>query len=111
MISDYFENEFLTEEVLSRELSGDKIERLLFQAGFDSEYTIGPEDLPAVEIKADELTILLSEPFAGNGTWFISPGTVSIEKIVDGRYTSSIFPTVSSEEELVEAIEDFAETA
>lgn len=105
------ENEFLTEEVLADELSGDKIERLLFQAGFDSDYIIGPEDLPAIEIKADEITILLSEPFAGNGTWFISPGTVAVEKIVDGRYTSSIFPVVTTEEELVEAIEDFAESA
>lgn len=100
----------IEQEIITNDLSGDKIERLLFQAGFDSEYTIGPEGLPVVEVRGDDITILVSEPWAAGGTWFISPGTVSVEKVIDDRYVASSFPTVETEDDLVAAIEDFAES-
>lgn len=98
-------------EVETTDLSGEAIERLLFEAGFDTELVTGSEGLPALRIKGDEVEFQLSEPWAANGNWYIDPATVVVDIVKEGQMVNTVFPVVTSEKTLVEAIEDLAENA
>lgn len=97
-------------DVDTTDLSGEKIERLLFEAGFDTELTTGTEGLPVLRVKGDGVEFALSEPWATDGNWYIDPATVVLDVVVDGQMQNTVFPTVTTEESLVAAIEDLSET-
>lgn len=96
-------------EVETTDLSGEHIERLLFEAGYDTELITGTEGLPALRIKGDGIEFQLSEPWADSGNWYIDPATVVVDIVKEGQMVNTVFPSITSEETLVAAIEELAE--
>lgn len=97
-------------DVDTTDLSGEKIERLLFEAGFDTELTTGVEGLPVLLIKGDSVEFAISEPWASDGNWYIDPATIVLDVMVDGQVENTVFPSVDTEEALVEAVENLSES-
>lgn len=99
-------------EIITTDLSGDKIERLLYKAGFDTQTKIGADDIHGLEITGDGVIIFLSEIWAEAGSWYIDPKTAVLDTFVgDAIVVTTYAENVTTEEELVEAIEAAAEQA
>lgn len=98
------------QEVVTSDLNGEKIERLLYNAGFDSVHKLGSEGVTILEVQAEGVIILVSETWEADGVWYIDPKSVVLDKVIGDYGIDTIFPAVSTEEELVAAIEEFAGT-
>lgn len=86
------------------ELSGEKIERLLWKAGFEFEHDEGAVEGTPIKVTAADTVILISEVWFTDGEWFADTDTVVLEKLVDGEKVGEDLDYVNSEEELVEHI-------
>lgn len=94
------------QEIVTSDLKGDKIERLLYKAGLDSEHKLGDEGITVLEIRGDSLTIVMSETWEADGQWFIDPSAIVLDVFEGDRFFRSYFPEdLETEEELVEFIE------
>lgn len=91
------------------DLDGAKIERLLFEAGYDSEQKEGYEGIPVLEVKGDYATIIMSEPWSKAGDWYIDPKAITLDKFVGDAAIVSEFHSVKDEAELVRIIETLAD--
>lgn len=91
-------------EVVTDDLNGEKIERLLYREGLDTKYTVGSEGLAVLEVYGENETVVLSEPWEADGVWYIDPQTVVLDKLVDNTAVGTSFPSVSTEEDVVAAI-------
>lgn len=97
-------------EIVTTDLRGDTIERLLYKAGLDTEHKIGDEGVSVLEIRGDSLTIVMSETWEADGQWFIDPNSVVLDIFQGDRFFRTDFPDkIMHEEELVEVIEDLFE--
>lgn len=96
-------------EIVTNDLRGEKIERLLYKAGFDSEHKLGDEGVTVLEVQGDGVLIVVSETWEADGEWYLDPSTVVLDKFVDHERVDTTYPSVYTEEELVEAIENFSE--
>jgi hypothetical protein len=85
-------------------LSGEKIEGLLWEAGFEVEHDEGKEEGTPIKITAADTVILISEAWFEDGEWFADTDTLVLEKVVDGEKVDEDLDIVSNEEELVEHI-------
>lgn len=97
-------------EVITSDLKGDQIERLLYQAGFDTEHKTGDEGVTVLEIQGDTLTVVMSETWEADGQWFIDPLAIVLDVFEGDRFFRTYFPDgIDGEEELVEYIEGIVE--
>lgn len=87
-------------------LDGEKVEALLWDAGYDFEHKIGIEGFTSLEVYMGDTTIVVSETWLEEGDWFVDSNTLILEKIYEGVYTDSDFDIIESEEELVQHIVD-----
>jgi hypothetical protein len=86
------------------ELSGDKIESLLWEAGCEVYHDGGLEEVTPIKVVIDETVVIISEAWFEEGEWFVDTDTLVLEKIVDGEKVDEDLEVFSSEEELVEHI-------
>lgn len=86
------------------ELSGDKIESLLWEAGCEVYHNGGLEEVSPIKVTIDNTVVIISEAWFEEGEWFVDTDTLVLEKIVDGEKVDEDLDVFSSEEELVEHI-------
>lgn len=86
------------------ELSGEKIEGLLWEAGCEIEHVVGEDEITSIHIPVGESTIVASETFFEDGDWFIDSDTLSLEKFFEGSKVGEDLTIPESEDELVQNI-------
>lgn len=86
------------------ELSGEKIEELLWEAGCEVQHDGGIEEISPIKITVGETTILISEAFFEEGKWFADTDTLVLERVEYGEIVEEDLTVFDTEEELVEHI-------
>jgi len=86
------------------ELSGDKIEGLLWDEGCEVEHDGGLEEGTPIKVTVGTTVVLISEAYFEFGEWFVDTDTVVLEKIAEGEKVDEDLDIFSTEEELVEHI-------
>ena len=86
------------------ELSGEKIEALLWEAGCEVEHDGGLEEISPIKVTVENTVVLISEAWFEEGDWFADTDTLVLEKFVDGEKVDEDLAVFESEEELVEHI-------
>lgn len=86
------------------ELSGEKIEGLLWEAGCEVEHDGGLEEISPIEVTVGDTKVIISEAWFEEGEWFADTNTLVLEKLVDGEKVDEDLEVFSTEEELVEHI-------
>ena len=86
------------------ELSGEKIEGLLWEAGCEVEHDGGMEEISPIKVTVDNTVVIISEAWFEEGEWFVDTETLVLEKIVDGEKVDEDLEVFETEEELVEHI-------
>ena len=79
-------------EIVTNDFKGDKIERLLYEAGLDTEHKVGDEGITVLEVTAENVTVIMSETWEADGEWYIDPATVVLDVLVDGNFVDTVFP-------------------
>jgi hypothetical protein len=99
-------------EIVTNDFKGDKIERLLYEAGLDTEHKVGEEGTTVLEITAENVTVIMSETWEADGEWYIDPATVILDVLVNRNFVNTSFPDrkeIPSENELVAYITNIFE--
>jgi hypothetical protein len=86
------------------ELSGEKIEGLLWEAGCEVEHNGGLEEVSPIKVTVGDTVVIISEAWFEEGEWFADSNTLVLEKIVDGEKVDEDLEIFDTEEELVEHI-------
>lgn len=86
------------------ELSGEKIEELLWDAGCEVSHDGGLEEVSPIEVTVGDTKVIISEAWFEEGEWFADSETLVLEKLVDGEKVDEDLEIFSTEEELVEHI-------
>jgi hypothetical protein len=86
------------------ELSGEKIEGLLWEAGCEVQHDGGLEEVSPIKVTVGDTVVIISEAWFEEGEWFADSNTLVLEKIVDGEKVDEDLEIFESEEELVEHI-------
>lgn len=86
------------------ELSGEKIEELLWEAGCEVEHAGGLEEISPIKVTVGEIVVIISEAWFEEGQWFVDTDTLILEKLVYGEKVDEDLEVFGSEEELVEHI-------
>ncbi len=86
------------------ELSGEKIEGLLWEAGCEVEHNGGLEEVSPIKVTVGDTVVIISEAWFEEGEWFADTNTLVLEKLVDGEKVDEDLEIFTSEEELVEHI-------
>lgn len=86
------------------ELSGEKIESLLWEAGCEVEHSGGIEEVSPIKVTVGSTVVIISEAWFEAGEWFVDTGTLTLEKIVEGEKVDEDLDIFASEEEIVEHI-------
>jgi len=79
-------------EIVTNDFKGDKIERLLYEAGLDTEHKVGEEGITVLEITAENVTVVMSETWEADGEWYIDPSSVVLDVLINGNFERTIFP-------------------
>lgn len=99
-------------EIVTNDFKGDKIERLLYDAGLDTEHKVGDEGITVLEITAENVTVIMSETWEADGEWYIDPSSVVLDILINGEFSSTRFPEreeIATENELADYIADIFE--
>ena len=86
------------------ELSGDKIEGLLWDEGCEVEHDGGLEEGTPIKVTVGTNVVLISEVWFEDGEWFADTDTLVLEKLVDGEKVGEDLGYFSFEEDLVEHV-------
>lgn len=86
------------------ELSGEKIESLLWEAGCEVEHDGGLEEVSPIKVTVGDTVVNISEAWFEEGEWFADTNTLVLEKLVDGEKVDEDLEIFETEEELVEHI-------
>lgn len=86
------------------ELSGDKIEGLLWDEGCEVEHDGGAEEISPIKVTVGTNVVIISETYFVDGEWFADTETLVLEKLVDGEKVAEDLDIFDTEEELVEHI-------
>jgi hypothetical protein len=99
-------------EIVTNDFKGDKIERLLYEAGLDTEHKVGDEGITVLEITAENVTVIMSETWEADGEWYIDPSSVVLDVLLNGEFLNTAFPEreeIPTENELVSYIANIFE--
>lgn len=83
------------------ELSGEKIEELLWEAGCEVEHDGGIEEISPIKVTVGDTVVNISEAWFEEGQWFVDTETMVLEKFVYGEKVDEDLDVVYTEEELV----------
>lgn len=86
------------------ELSGEKIEELLWEAGCEVQHDGGIEEISPIKVTVGDTTVLISEAWFEDGEWFADTDTLVLERIEYGELVAEDLTVFDTEEELVEHI-------
>jgi hypothetical protein len=86
------------------ELSGEKIERLLWEAGSEVSHNDGLEEVSPIKVTVGDTTVIITEAWFEDGDWFVDTDTMILEQLVDGEKVDEDLSIIETEEELVEHI-------
>lgn len=86
------------------ELSGEKIESLLWEAGCEVAHDGGLEEVSPIKVTVGDTVVIISEAWFEEGEWFADTNTLVLEKLVDGEKVDEDLDIFATEEELVEHI-------
>jgi len=87
------------------ELSGDKIEGLLWEAGCEVQHDGGLEEISPIEVTVGLTKVIISEAWFEEGEWFADTDTLTLWTMdEDGEPNDEDLTIFESEEELVEHI-------
>lgn len=86
------------------ELTGEKIESLLWESGCEARQKLDHDDLLTITVDFIDSEIRISEAWYEDGEWFVDTDTLVLEKFVDGEKVAEDLTVVYSEEELVQRI-------
>ena len=86
------------------ELSGEKIERLLWNAGCEVEHNDGLEEISPIKVTVGDTVVIISEAWFEEGDWFVDTDTLTLDKVVEGAKVGEDLDLVNTEEELVDHI-------
>ena len=86
------------------ELSGEKIEELLWEAGCEVSHDGGLEEVSPIQVTVGDTKVIISEAWFEEGEWFADSQTLVLEKLVEGEKVDEDLEIFSTEEELVEHI-------
>lgn len=86
------------------ELSGEKIEELLWEAGCEVQHDGGIEEISPIKVNVGDTTILISEAWFEDGEWFADTDTLVLERLEYGEIVAEDLTVFDTEEELVEHI-------
>lgn len=86
------------------ELSGEKIESLLWEAGCEVEHNGGLEEVSPIKVTVGDTVVIISEAWFEEGEWFADTNSLVLEKLVDGEKVDEDLEIFETEEELVEHI-------
>lgn len=86
------------------ELSGEKIERLLWNAGSEVEHNDGLEEVSPIKVTVGDTTVIITEAWFEEGDWFVDTNTMMLEALVEGEKVDEDLSVIETEEELVEHI-------
>ena len=86
------------------ELSGEKIEELLWEAGCEVSHDGGLEEVSPIEVTVGDTKVIISEAWFEEGNWFADTNTLVLEKLVYGEKVDEDLEVFANEEELVEHI-------
>jgi len=86
------------------ELSGEKIEELLWEAGCEVEHNGGIEEISPIKVTVGDIYVIISEAWFEEGEWFADTETLVLEKIIEGEKVDEDLDVFETEEELVEHI-------
>lgn len=86
------------------ELSGEKIEGLLWEAGCEVQHDGGIEEVSPIKVTVGDTVVIISEAWFEEGEWFADSNTLVLEKLVDGEKVDEDLEIFETEEELVEHI-------
>lgn len=83
------------------ELSGEKIEELLWEAGCEVEHSGGMEEISPIKVTVGDTVVIISEAWFEEGEWFADTDTLVLEKLVYGEKVDEDLEVCNTEEELV----------
>jgi hypothetical protein len=86
------------------ELSGEKIEELLWEAGCEVSHDGGLEEISPIKVTVGDTVVVISEAWFEEGQWFADTDTLVLEKLVYGEKVDEDLDVFSTEEELVDHI-------
>lgn len=86
------------------ELSGEKIEELLWEAGCEVAHDGGMEEISPIKVTVGDTVVIISEAWFEDGEWFADTDTLVLEKLEYGEVVEEDLAVFESEEELVEHI-------
>lgn len=86
------------------ELSGEKIEELLWEAGCEVEHNGGIEEISPIKVTVGDTIVIISEAWFEEGEWFADTETLVLEKIIEGEKVDEDLAVFETEEELVQHI-------
>jgi hypothetical protein len=86
------------------ELSGDKIESLLWEAGCEVQHDGGLEEVSPIEVTVGTTKVIISEAWFEEGDWFADTDSLVLYKLVEGEKVDEDLDVFETEEELVEHI-------
>lgn len=93
------------------ELSGDKIEGLLWDAGCEVKHDGGLEEVSPIKVTVGDTVVIISEAWFEEGEWFADTDTLVLEKYVYGEKVAEDLDVFTTEEELVEHIVKLGESS
>ena len=86
------------------ELSGDKIEGLLWEAGCEVSHDGGLEEISPIKVTVGDTVVIISEAWFEEGKWFADTDTLVLEKFIYDEKVDEDLEVFNTEEELVEHI-------
>lgn len=85
------------------ELTGEKIESLLWENGCEASQVLD-DDLLTIVIGFGDSVVQISEAWYEDGEWYADSDTLVLEKFIDDEKVAEDLTVVYSEEELVQRI-------
>lgn len=86
------------------ELSGEKIEELLWEAGCEVVHDGGQTEISPITVNVGENKVVITEAWFENGRWYADSDTLVLELYSLGEKIAEDLDVCDSEEELVEHI-------
>lgn len=86
------------------ELSGEKIERLLWEAGCEVRHNDGMDEVSPISVVMGDTTVVISEAWFEEGNWFLDTDTFVLEKQIYGEKVDEDLSFIEDEVELVKHI-------
>lgn len=86
------------------ELSGEKIEELLWAEGCEIAHHEGIEGFTSFSTEVGESVIRVSETWFEDGMWYVDSDTLSVERIIEGEKIDEDLTIPDDEQDLVDII-------